>query len=340
MTFEQLAGRAKRAGSYIKTGNRVSLLPISAFCGMAAGLSEQHGAGRAAACSTAFHARAAGAPDAAAKWSQLTPKEQATVATWATPTDVEVGGHTLRYADAAKEQPVGLTATGEWASEGEVLTCGTLDFAWVIDGIAYVGDIKKTAWTTSGPDSLQLLAYGFAWAKKHGCGSFCVGLWLIEEAEWRWSPEVYPVEGFESLDLWGRIAHAASNNDGRPSFGDHCHNCYARLHCGEWTLPAAMADTVLGAVATGGELTDERLAEAVEYVQRIKGVIERVEEQAKEAVRRGLKVVHPTTGKVWKAVSTKGRESLDQAALFAEIPDATRFIKRGENFATFRWVKP
>jgi hypothetical protein len=325
---------------YTKQGNRISLLPVSRYCGLAAQLSEAHGAGRAAAMSSAFHAQAAAASDAKAKLAQLTPKELEQIAGWTKPTSAVVDGQTLTYEDAAKEQAVGLTASGEWVDSGEVLTCGTLDFAWVVGGVAYVGDMKKSRWTTSGPDSLQLLTYGWAWAKKHGCHSFCVGLWIIEDAEWQWSPKVYSVVDFDSLDLWSAIAHAAGNHDGQASYGDHCGSCYGRLHCPEWVMPAAMADTVLGAVAQGGELSPERLAEAVAYVQRIKGVIERVEEQAKEACRRGVKVVHPETGKVWKPSPTKGRESLDQQALFAEMPEAKRFVKRGESFFTFRWSKP
>lgn len=326
--------------AYVKVGNRISLLPVSRYCGLAAKLSEEHGAGRAAAMSSAFHAQAAGATDAKAKLAQLTPKELAEISNWTKPTPAVVLDNVLTYEAADKEQAVGLTKDGEWAESGEVLTCGTLDFAWVRDGVAYVGDMKKSRWTTSGPDSLQLLTYGWAWAKKHGCHSFCVGLWIIEDAEWQWSDKVYRVDDFDALDLWSTIAHAASNNDGQASFGAHCQSCYARLHCPEWTLPAAMADTVLGAVAHGGELSSDKLAEAVEYVQRIKGVIERVEEQAKESVRRGIPVIHPATGKSWKPSPTKGRESLDQQALFAAMPEARRFVKRGESFFTFRWSKP
>lgn len=326
--------------AYVKSGNRISLLPVSRFCGLAAKLSEQHGAGRAAAMSSAFHAHASGAPDAKAKLAQLTPQELTTISTWEKPTPVTVNGEELTYETADKEQPVGITADGEWAESGEVVTCGTLDFAWCRARIAYIADMKKSRWTTSGPDSLQLLAYGWAWAKKHGCHSFCVGLWIIEDSEWQWSSKVYSVTDFDALDLWSAIKHAALNNDGQASFGAHCGSCYARLHCPEWTMPAAMADTVLGAVAQGGELSPDKLAEAVEYVQRIKGVIERVEEQAREAVRRGVPVVHPVTGKAWKPTPTKGRESLDQQALFVAMPEAKRFIKRGESFMTFRWVKP
>jgi hypothetical protein len=326
--------------SYTKSGNRISLLPISEFCGLAAKLSEQHGAGRAAAMSSAFHAKQAGAPDAQEKMARLTAKERETIATWKAPSPVVVNGETLTYEQADKEQPVGLTDSGEWAEDGEVITCGTLDFAWVRNGVAYVGDMKKTRWSCSGPTSLQLLAYGYAWAKKHGCRAFCVGIWLIEEGEWQWADKVYELDDWSSLDLWGRIAYAATNRSGEAAFGDHCDNCYGRLHCPEYTLPAAHADTVLSAAAVGGAIDDpQKLAELLLFAQRIKGTIDKVYELAKEAARRGEPVKHPTEPKVFGFVQCKGRESLNQAKLFAAIPEATKFIERGESYQQARWLK-
>lgn len=326
---------------YEKKGNRVSLLPISQFCGLSAKLGEQHGAGRAAACSTAFHAKAAGSPDAAEKLARLTPKEQATISTWTTPPDVEVNGHTLRYSEADKEQPVGLTAAGEWADSGEVITCGTLDFAWVRDGVALVGDIKKTAWTTSGPDSLQLLAYGYAWAKKHDCHSFCVGLWLVEEKEWRWSSTVYRMDDFDSLELWGRIAHAALNTSNEAAFGEHCGSCYSRLHCPEYTAPAALAETVLGPACEGGDLDDPaKLSELYAFCERVEGMIDKVKEHAKEAARRGVTITHPVSGKILSFTMVKGRESLNTARLYEALPQAKGFIERGLPYSRAAWAKP
>lgn len=336
---------------YKKTGNRISLLPISEYCGLAAKLSEEHGAGRAAAMSSAFHAQQAGASDAKEKLARLTQEERQTISTWQKPSDVRISSPVgprgqftelvLTYAEAEKEQPVGLTYNGEWSPTGDVLTCGTMDFAWVRDGVAYVGDMKKTRWSCSGPESLQLLGYGYAWARKHGCHLFAVGLWLIEEAEWVWSDKFYEVDGFESLELWSRIRFAAENHDGQASLGDHCDGCYGRLHCPEYTLPAAHADTVLSAAAVGGAIDDpEQLAALLLYAQRIKGVIDKVYELAKEAARRGAPVKHPTNGTVFGFVNCKGREALNQAKLFAAIPQATEFVERGAPYQQARWLKP
>jgi len=324
--------------SYSKIGNRISLLPVVQYCQLAGKLSEEHGAGRAAAVSSAFHDREAGAADAKEKLARLTPNELETLETWKRPSDVTVNGHVLTYAAADKEQPVGLTLTGEFAESGEVVTCGTLDFAWVHDGVAYVGDMKKSAWTTSGPDSLQLLAYGYAWAKKHGCHSFCVGLWIIEYAEWRWSDKVYGLDDFESLDLWGRIMYAALNVGTEANFGDHCRNCYGRLHCPEYTAPAALADTVLSPAAVGGAIDDPaKLLALLEYCERIEPMIEKVKEHARECARRGVPLKRK--GQVLRFNRCRGRESLNKAKLFAALPEATKFIERGEDFDMMRWVK-
>lgn len=324
--------------AFVKAGNRISLLPMSQYCQLAGKLSEEHGAGRAAAMSSAFHAREADAGDAKEKLMRLTPKELDAIAGWKRPTDVTVSGHVLTYASALKEQPVGLTIDGDYAASGDVVTCGTLDFCWNYDQVAYVGDMKKSAWTTSGPDSLQLLAYGYAWAKKHGCRAFCVGLWIIEDAEWRWSPKVYEMDGFESLDLWQRIKYAALNVGEEASFGDHCRNCYGRLHCPEYTAPAALGDTVLSPAAVGGAIDDPvKLLALLEYCERIEPMIEKVKEQARECARRGVPLKRK--GQVLRFNRCKGRESLNKARLFTEIPEATRFLERGEDFDQMRWCK-
>jgi hypothetical protein len=328
---------------YLLRGVRISGLPLSQYCGLSAELGAQHGAGRAAALSSAFHAKASASPDAKEKLARLTPKELNEISMWKTPTPVKVAGKELTYEAAAKEQPVGLTLDGAWADEGEVITCGTLDFAWdlpELDMVA-VADMKKTQWASSGPDSLQLLTYGYAWAAKLKRSKFVVGLWLIEEAEWRWSETVYDVGGFDYLDLWERIVYAARNNQGEASFGPHCGDCYSRLHCPEYTLPASLADSVLSPAALGGAIDDPiKLGEMLAFIRRIEPVIERAKEHAKEAARRGLTVTDPTTGETLKHISCQGRESLNQAKLFAAIPDATRFIERGQPYTQARWVKP
>lgn len=334
--------------AYIKLGARVSLLPLSQFCGLATSLSEAHGAGRAAAMSSAWHARAAGAPDAQEKLSRLTPEEVVAIDQWKKPTPVKVLGVELTYEDAEKEQPIGLTGSGEFAEGGEVITCGTLDFAWIVDHpdpfiwrVAVIGDLKKTRWASSGPDSLQLLTYGYAWAKKHGCRAFITGIWVIEDEEWQWSEQVHELDSFTELDLFYRIKSAALNTTGEAAFGEHCSNCYGRLHCPEYTLPAQFAETVLAPVAADSGLINdgERLGQLFAFAERVAPLIEKAKELAKEAARRGTPVKHPVSGKVLTFIRCKSPEALNKAKLFAEIPEATKFLERGNGYDRMMWGK-
>lgn len=334
--------------AYTKVGARVSLLPVSQFCGLAASLSEAHGAGRSAAMSSCWHAMAAKADDAAVKLARLTPEERATIEQWKLPTPVKVLGKELTYEDSAKEQPIGLTGDGSFAEEGEVVTCGTLDFAWIVDHpdpfigrVAVVADNKKTTWASSGPDSLQLLTYGYAWAKKHGCRAFITGLWIIEDEEWQWSEEVYELDSWTELDLFHRIKSAALNTTGEAAFGEHCSNCYGRLHCPEYTLPAQFAETVLAPVAADSGLIHdgERLGQLFAFAERVAPLIEKAKDMAKEAARRGVKVTHPVSGKTLTFIRCKSPESLNKAKLFAQIPEATKFLERGNGYERMTWSK-
>lgn len=335
--------------SYVKVGHRISLLPVVQFCALAGKLSGEHGAGRAASMSSAWHARAAGAPDAETKAARLTPKELDIIAGWKKPTPVEVCGETLTYEAAAKEVPVGLDADGNYAEDGEVVTCGTLDFAWLVDHpdqfigrVAVVGDLKKTRWSSSGPDSLQLLAYGYAWAKMNNCRAFMTGIWVIEDEEWQWSETVHELDSFTSLDLWLRIKSAAMNTGDEASFGEHCDNCYSKLHCSEYTLPAMFAETALAPVAAGSVDIDngEKLGELLAFVERVAPLLEKAKDLAKDAAKRGVVVKHPTTGKVLKFIKCKSPEALNRARLFAAIPEATKYLERGDGYLRMNWSKP
>lgn len=328
--------------AYLKTGNRISLLPLTQFCGKAAALSEAHGAGRPAAMSTAFHALKAdpGSEDTRRKLLSLTKEEQNEIMLWPTPTDVLLSSGALQYANADKELAVGLDEDGNYVAEGPCLTSGTLDMAWVVGDIAYIGDIKKTQWTVPTPDTLQLLTYGWAYARKRGVHRFTVGLWIAEDGEWIWSDKAIDMESFEGMELWETIKHAASNTDKGASTGPHCSSCYGRLYCAEHLAPAEFAETWLAPITTGAEISSENLSELLVTAERIAGLIEKVKEHAKEAAKRGIILKHPVTGQVYKPSLCKGRESLNLPKLLAEYPQATKFIERGNPYFRTTWRKP
>jgi hypothetical protein len=112
---------------------------------------------------------------------RLTDKEAEEVMQWKTPVDIEFYGTRLTYDTAEKELPVGLSKTGKYCgANAKALTHGTLDMAWTLESegrcIAVIGDIKKSRWTVQSPDSLQLWAYGLAYASKHKCDAVICGI--------------------------------------------------------------------------------------------------------------------------------------------------------------------
>jgi hypothetical protein len=331
------------ATPYKMKGNRCSLLTITRYCGKAGELSEQYGAGRAAAKSSAFHAICSNAPDKQMLLAKLSDEEKDDIKTWKRPADVDVNGQPLDYDSAQKELPIALDAKGNYCDPfgGEAITAGTLDMAWVrtIEGrrIAFVADIKKSKFTTlDGPASLQVHAYAWAYAKLMGCDAYVTGIWIAEDGEWLWG-EMVELEDWDSLDIWQSIAYAAMNK-GEASTGSHCRGCYGRMHCPEYLLPAALAETSLAVLATT-ELDNARAFEARGLLDRLAAVTKSAEENLKEwAVRNGG--IRDGKGKVWKPVLCKGRTSVKNIdALVEAFPGAEKFVNQGGTYEQFRWGK-
>lgn len=325
---------------------RMSHLPIAEKCGGSTVLSAQHGAGRAAAMSKAFHATCAGADVARFLMAALSPDEQDEVRSWQKPADVFVNEWVmLDYASSEKELEVGLDSWGEYAdNEADALTWGHLDFAWVreLDGhrIAFVADIKKSIWTTpDGPDSLQLHAYGRAYAKKNGCTAYCTGIWAAEEGEWLWSKDMYQLQG-GAKKYWDRIAYAATNS-GEYSFGDHCRNCHARIHCPEYFIAPEAAVGELAPFAGDKSLVTSEIANKLllDCERAIKSA-EFLQTEVKELVRRGHLKVLDSDGRYYGPVRCPGRKRIDADKLEALLPGReAEYTKRGEAYDQFRWLK-
>ncbi len=327
---------------------RMSALPIAQFCSQGAVMGV--GAGRAAAMSSACHALFSNAPEADSLLARLTEEERDTVLEWQKPTDIKLGEVVLRYDEAAHEVPVAFTAKGQPCEHGspDALTEGHLDMAWelVVNGkkLAYIGDLKKTQWTTlDGPDSLQLIAYGFAWALKHGCDAFCCGIWMLTEGEWHWGDLVW-LDSDRAGELWEQVVAAATNTGGEYATGAHCRGCYNRLRC-----PAFLVAP--GAVSNGLAILQRELThsdgDAVRALlleaQAAKDAIKVIEDTAREyAVRFGLK--DPETGKVYKAIQCGGREGFDTKALKRDaeidpaLEPALKYFKKGRPYEQWRWM--
>ena len=343
---------------YTRSGHTVSQLDIAFYCGLAPTLDREFGVGREAIISKAFHAQQAGAPDADELTIALTEEERAELKTWHRPSDVDLGfGRVLRYEDSSKEWTFGLSEWGSfvptsWSkkdargrrrleADGPIITSGIGDLCWVLEyddrRWGYVADIKRGEWTSSAdPYSLQLGALALAWADAQELDGVARGIFAATEGLWSWSSMLPMGPGsVEAGKLLERIRHAALNKS--TVRGAHCQSCYARLHCPEYLMPVALADTALGPLTS--ELTAENAGQVLQLAEAMKAVAERALDQAKEFVRRGNVIADPVSGKRFLPVSCQGRESVDIKALRKDLgTTAEPYIKRGKGYDQFRWV--
>lgn len=334
------------------TPNRFSRLPVAEFCGRSGEL--DIGSGRAAAMSTAFHAVCSGAVDATAKCAALTAAEKEEIKTWHRPESIRFDdGEELSYENAEKELQIGLDSRGRHCLDpSKAIVIGTLDMAWSradIDGVppdqtvsvdalgrvvAYVGDIKKTRWTTlDGPESLQLIGYAFAYAAKVGATHFCCGIWNATEGGWTWG-ELIDLESPKAVELWARVVHASQNQGGEFRTGGHCRSCWSRMKCPAYLVPVDSAHAL--APLAGHEITPDKVLELLRQYERASDTLDVVKEFLTEYGRR-----HPVPSedgkKRWMPVECQGREGL--APEHKEDARKAGWMKRGAPYEQMRWVK-
>lgn len=324
---------------------RPSSLGVAEFCPRAVELNEQSGISRAAIISTAWHAKLAGNDTLI---GELHPEERKEVATYGTPTCAEVSDPAqpgresilLPYADAEKELHVQVF------ERDDLLTQGTLDFAWVRDvggqRWAFVADLKRSSWAIpDGPDCLQLAAYGHAYAALRGCVGYTPGLWSGTDSEWSWGQPI-DLTSPEALDLWLRLKRASKNDhrlktkedDRRFVTGAHCGACYGRQRCPEY---AALA--VVDGTAEEVSIDERTAAEWLLKAKAMTELAERIKENIQVFSERGGVVKDPATGKVYLPTVTSGRESLDKEDLLKAHPDAKQFWRKGKPGKMFSWRK-
>lgn len=317
-------------------GNRMSALPIAEFCGGQASLPNV--SGREAVMSSAFHAiMNQEATRAADLMAQLTDDERDELGEWIPPTDSDVGlEEPLRWADAEHELEVSLLFENRHPGETAIVSIGHLDGAWVRDGVAYVADLKRGSWTSEA-DSLQLLAYGFAYAELRGCRYFVTGTFSLMEGEWKWADPV-GIHTARGKALLERIERAARNRSEQFTTGSHCRGCWARKQCPAYVVPKAMTGSETEAVATAALQSKEGALAALLLRDRYRDTGEILDAACKQAADI-FGGIPDGRGKVWKPVFTSGRERLDQKKLLEELPEAKKFVVKGKGYDTFRWVK-
>ncbi len=317
-------------------GHRPSKLDSTRFCG-ASGKDPIDQAGRAALMGTYFHAVCEGnAPEALNLAQLLTPDERDETNSWTAPLPCVLDGVELNYGHALHELALGLTMDGRYADSGDVLTGGTTHMAWHIASTAYIGDIKKrTDSIIDGAETLQLAAYGLAFADKVGAEKLRCGLWDATEGFWLWSRE-FDLE-WDGPALFESVKAAALNPPDRYTTGAHCRGCYRRLRCEAHVLPPVLRKTELAALTEDG-ITQENIAELATVVFAGLDVYEKARDTLKAAVAQGIEL--RDGNRVWAPSERRGRESVDIKALRAELGDkAERFIKRGSPYSVFDWKR-
>lgn len=324
-------------------GNRPSSLPVARFCARSPALNL--GAGRAAALSSVWHARAAG-KDWQDAYNRLTEEEREDIDSWQLPRSCKLQPESgsapfiLRYEDAVKEEECGLDEYCGYARKEDesCITAGTCDFYWLIDGVLFVADLKKSVYTEpDGPNSLQVKCYALALAAKYPVRGYVTGIWAAEEGAWMWG-EYTPIDSEQCAQDWAEVKAAALNIDGDYNVGPHCRKCYARTRCPAYLIPPEQAEGLLARYFTG-ELDTARTYELLSFLERIDKLSE-TGWKIVEAHEEMFGGIPDGQGRVWKAVDMPGRMSFNKKAFEQEHPElAQKFFSQGKGYKVRRWVK-
>lgn len=234
---------------------------------------------------------------------------------------------------------------------GEVITRGTPDIVWIDENTVFVIDLKKQeqymAGRISDPDrSLQLHAYALAWAIRSGASMYKVAYLLFGdgEASYVWSKTWELREALSFLDRMRRINEKSNANGARghrpvATAGPHCTQCYQRLHCPSWSLPAHEGPTssALAPLTQPGGLTRDNAAAALMATMAIKEVAEKAMEILKAFVEDGNGPI-VLGDRQWGPIMVQGKRS---GASVAELEalNLMHLIKPGRSYQQWRLGK-
>ena len=224
-------------------GNRMSSLPIAIYCGQSARLGQIHGAGITALQSTCFHQRLANDNEWRQTYVRLPPEQQEELDSWPQPnfSEIVLGSTLGEPLDTEVEVAFDEALEATDAESGQPLSVGHIDMAWApreYEGksIAIINDAKRTRWTAS-LDSLQLDAYGWAWARLCGADGYLAGLYTLDEGKWLWRDTPVIIDSFEGIDIGQKLLAAARNTE--IVTGPHCCNCWNAKVCPEHLVPVS-----------------------------------------------------------------------------------------------------
>lgn len=325
---------------------RASALSIARYCGAAPRLAARlNVGGRAAAMSSAFHAKAADQPGWRGLYENLTEDERAEVDGWVTPTPFKVWGAELRYEMAQKEVQCGLDRLGRSVDYGseKAITQGTADMLWIVDTgdegrLVVIGDIKKSRFTTSdGPRSLQLLSYALSFADLLQATAIMCAIWVSEDKAWHLGEEI-DLAGEEAANAWRAVKSAALAEDAYNT-GAHCRDCYSRLQCPAHLLPVT-SESALAPFSQPGGLTHANAAQAVYVVQAMEDALDKAKDSLKAFAQQNGGIHDKASGKVWKPTMSRGKPSLNREALEKDHPGILeKYTRPGAPYPVFKWMK-
>lgn len=232
--------------------------------------------------------------------------------------------------------------------DDHVITRGTADVVGVdsCDRCLIVVDLKKQEQYYAGklalPDeNLQLHAYAIASVRARALSRYRTALLLFGDRDCTsyWSREYTRVEWTPKLDEIRNICAQESPHgtvDPIGQAGAHCTDCYPRLHCRHWALPAYEGESALAPLLSG-DLTPERAGQGALAVKAIREMADRAEEILKAYRRQAGEGSVVAGDKQWGPVIQRGRKSADVAAL--ERDGLHQYLKQGHPVEAWRWTK-
>lgn len=324
--------------------HRMSSLPVIQYCPGSAKLSDDDVSSRAAFLGTVFHRWCSDERGAEELFAQLSLEEKAEVSSWHRPMTLELDGQVFEYASAETELEVGLTHNGQYcdADDPNLATLGHLDMAWHDGNRAVVVDIKRGLWTSSAdPHSLQLLAYGLAYASKVDADVVQTGIWSAVDGYVKWGEPFEMDSEFASEAL--KMVLSAAKAAGGFVTGAHCRtHCYHRQRCPAYALPVAEVDngaSLYKAISLEDITTPDKARELLQFKERASQTLDALDGLLKEYVKKVGPIPSERGDMEYNAVQCKGRDSFDSKAALTNHPELARFIRRGKPYHQFRWSK-
>jgi hypothetical protein len=335
---------------------RISSLPVAEYCAM----SDKIGVDVAsvnAARSTCFHSFAE-----TGRWPEsvnnLPEQDFAEIQRWKVPTVLvhKDGDNLVRleYKDSIKETRVSLdkefnfveTRDGILPGEIEneypnVMCSGTADMAWHIPSLnlVVVEDIKSSVFAVKSREkSLQLHAYGIAFAKKLGAKYYKVGIWDATDGK-HYMGTVIDVDSWECEEYKERIRVASTNQGDQFTTGTHCSGCWKRDICPAHLVATPPEGSEFAAVL-GPNPSESDVRTAMVSARSMETLSKKIMDICKGWSERHGGIRSEDGTKVYKPVLRNGQKRVSLELLQADLglENLDKYKTQGNEFVVFDWV--